>query len=123
MKMNFKKIAALLMITAAIIVSGNFAQAQQGPPPIPNTSQIKKMVVDISTTLELNDVQSKQVFDLYTAHFDEVKEKTQSGKPSRNKMEALKSEFEKKVKSILTDEQQEQFEKFMKKQGHKQNQR
>lgn len=107
------------MITASIIIGGNFAQAQQrgqqGPPSTPSTSQIKKMVTELSNTLDLNADQAKEIADLFTDHFKEVKEKFESGRPSRKVMENLDKEFEKEVKSLLNEEQQEQFETFMKK--------
>nr|WP_320120660.1 hypothetical protein [uncultured Marinifilum sp.] len=119
MKTNLKKLASLLMITVSIITGINIAQAQQrgqqGPPPTPNSSQIKKMVTELSNTLDLNADQTKEISDIFTDHFKEVKEKFESGRPSRKVMENLEKEFEKEVKSLLNDEQQEQFEAFIKK--------
>ena len=115
MKVNIKKAVALLMITASIMIGGNFAQAQQGPPPTPNSSQIKKMVMELSDTLDLNADETKDIANLFTEHFNEVKEKFESGKPSRNEMESLDKKFKKEVNSLLTEEQQEQFETFMNK--------
>ncbi|MFA9371900.1 MAG: hypothetical protein ACERIH_09335 [Labilibaculum antarcticum] len=124
MKIDIKKIASILMIVAITAISGNLLQAQQrdqkGPPPIPNSSQIKTMVMKLSGTLVLNDVQSKQIFDLYTAHFKEVSAKIEASRPARNEMEAIKSKFEKEVKSVLTTEQQKGFEAFLKQQEPKQ---
>ncbi|MBI9058784.1 MAG: hypothetical protein JEZ01_13555 [Labilibaculum sp.] len=115
MKMNFKKIATLLMITASIMIGGNFAHAQQGPPPTPNSTQIKKMVIELSDTLDLDADQTKDIAELFTDHFKEVKEKFASGRPSRKDMESLDTKFKKEVNSLLNEEQQEQFEAYMKK--------
>lgn len=116
MKINIKKIAGILIIAA--LTAGTHLQAQQrdqqGPPPIPNASQIKTMVMKLSDTLVLNDAQSKQIYDLFIAHFEEVSTKIEASKPPRSEMEALKTKFETEVKSILTTEQQKRFEFFMK---------
>jgi len=119
MKKNMRKIAGILMIAAIIVTSMNLSQAQQnkqeGPPPLPNSTQIKKMVAELSSSLKLNDEQNKQVFNLYTSHFKEVSAKIEASKPSRKEMEALRSKFEKDIKSLLTAEQQIEFENFNKK--------
>jgi len=113
--MTILKTARILAISTIILLSTNFVQAQQGPPPTPNSSQIKKMVTELSNTLELDADQSKEVFDLYTSHYKEVKTKTESGRPSRKVMENLQTKFEKEVKSLLNEEQQEEFDAFVKK--------
>ncbi|BAX81586.1 hypothetical protein [Labilibaculum antarcticum] len=125
MKTDIKKIASILMIVAITAISGNLLQAQpggqQGPPPIPNTTQIKKMVSELSKTLDLTDEKSEQLSDLYTAHFKEISAKVKNSKPSKNEMDAFESKFEKEVKAILSPEQQEQFEAFLKENKPKQN--
>lgn len=116
--MRITKLTAILAIAVMMLLGENLAHAQQrgqqGPPPIPNASQIKTMVLKLSDTLVLNDVQSKQIYDLFTAHFEEVSTKIGASKPPRSEMEALKTKFENEVKCILTTEQQKQFEVFMK---------
>lgn len=124
MKINFKKAVALFMITTSIMIGGNLAQAQQnqqGPPPTPNSSQIKKMVTELSNNLNLNADQTKDVAELFTDHFKKVKEKFESGRPSRNEMENLDTKFKKEVNSLLNEKQQKQFETYMKKNAPKQN--
>ncbi|PKQ62305.1 hypothetical protein BZG02_13425 [Labilibaculum filiforme] len=101
-------------------LGANMLHAQQGPPPIPTSTEIKKTVTDLSNTLELTDVQSKEVFDLYTAHFKEVSNKMESSRPSRKEMEALQSKFEKEVKAVLTTEQQKKYETYLKENQPKQ---
>ncbi|PKQ62671.1 hypothetical protein BZG01_16980 [Labilibaculum manganireducens] len=116
--MRIIKLTIILRIAVMMLLDVNFAQAQQrdqqGPPPIPDASQIKTMVMKLSGTLVLNDVQSKQMYDLFTAHFEELSAKIESSNHPRSEMEALKTKFETEVKSILTTEQQKQFEVFMK---------
>jgi len=113
---NLAKTFSLLVITA---ISLNIVQAQpqggqQGPPPVPNSKQIAAIISDLSKTLDLSDNQYKTISDLYTAHFNEVKVKTESGRPNREEMESLKAAFEKKVKAVLTSEQQEKYTTYLK---------
>ena len=116
--MNVMKASAILLMAAVTLFSSNLVHAQtggqQGPRPIPNSSQITKMVKELTSTLDLNADQSKEISDLYIAHFEEVKEKFESGKPPRNEMESLRKEFENEVKSLLTEEQQGQYEAYLK---------
>ncbi len=118
------KIVLILVIT--FITSATFAQQrgggqgggqEQGPPPIPSDKQIKKMVSDLGEEISLNEEQEEEVLDLYTAHFKQIKAKTNSGKPNQNEMEKLKTEFEKEVKTVLTDDQQKAYTAYLKKQG------
>lgn len=109
----------LLLLTMAIssVVSAQppGGGGQQGPPPIPNAKQIKKTVAKLSSELSLNDEQETKVLAFYTEHYEQVKEATSKGRPDRNKMETLKSSFEKSVKSELTKEQQVLYTAYLKK--------
>ncbi len=125
MNKTFKKNKGFIIALFAIIFSVSLAQAQpggqqrgqQGPPPIPNTKQIKKMVTDVSKELSLSDAQEKKVSEIYFAHFEEVKGKMESSnRPDRKEMEKLESNFEKEVKAELTKDQQKQFVAYLKKQ-------
>ncbi|KAA3612665.1 MAG: hypothetical protein DWQ05_18630 [Calditrichaeota bacterium] len=120
---NQKKINyAILVILLGMIFSSNlFAlpQRPQGPPPMPDSTQIAKMVDELAAELSLKkDVKSK-ISDLYFDHFDEVGTMMKSSKGDRRnqrtKMDALKKKFEKQVKALLTDEQKDKFNEFMKK--------
>jgi len=119
-----KVIKSILIVSFLFVSALSFSQPpnggqrgeQQGPPPIPNAQQIEKMVSDLADELSLSDEQESSVLKLYTQHFKEVKEKTSGNKkPERKEMEAMKSEFEKKVKSLLSAEQQTLFDDFQKK--------
>lgn len=94
---------------------------QGGPPALPTAKEIKTMVSDLSKEILLSDEQEAQVLKLYTAHFEEVKEKISAGRPDRNEMESLKTSFENKVKSILTKDQQIKYASFLKKNPMKKN--
>ncbi|WP_372650947.1 hypothetical protein [Draconibacterium sp.] len=114
-----------IIIMLILIGTGNviFAQSpsgQQGPPPIPNSKQIKKMVAELAEDISLNEKQEKQVLTIYQEHFADVKKATSTGRPDRSKMEALKTGMENKVKAVLTEEQQVQFAAYLKKQEKKQ---
>ena len=74
------------------------------------------MVEDLSAELSLTEDQETEILALYQDHFAEVKSSMSSGqRPSREKMESLKEEFEDEVKSLLNDEQQDLYEEFIKK--------
>lgn len=126
--MNTEKrfsLSIALIIAAMIFLTINLSAQQrqgQGPPQIPNESQIVKMVDDLSSQLSLNGDQKTEILALYQDHFADVKSTMSSGqKPNRDKMESLKEEFEDDVKSLLTNEQQDLFNEFLKK-NQKQNQ-
>lgn len=72
------------------------------------------MVTDLSKELSLDEKQEAQISLLYVAHFEEVSDKMDSGKPSRNEMEKLKSEFDTEVKSDLTEDQITKYEAYLK---------
>ena len=112
-------ISIALLITAMFFLTSNLSAQQrqeQGPPPIPNKTQIDKMVEDLSTELSLSDDQKTEILSLYTDHFAEVKSSMSSGqRPSREEMQSLKKEFEDQVKSQLNEDQQDLFDEFMKK--------
>lgn len=127
MKNTIRTNKRLIIAIFAMIFSITTLQAQQdqhnrdrqGPPPIPNEKQIQEMVSDLSTELSLTDTQTEEVSKIYLAHFEEAKEKMENNKlerPSRKEMEKLRTDFEKEVKAQLTDEQQKQFDAFLKKQ-------
>ncbi len=130
MKTTIKKPTNLaLLLFVVLITSTTYAQqrgpqggGQQGPPPIPTTKQIKAMVSDMSKEVLLSEDQEAEILELYTAHFKEVKEKTKSGRTNRKEMESLRTDFEKEVKSLLTEEQQKLYVAYQKKnrsKGHR----
>ena len=122
------KFAAIGTITLVILLlSSPFTQAQQGghqgPPPLPNDEQIEKMVEDLSKELSLTTDQEKQVSEKYFAHFAAVEKKMKAGRPSREDMEAMETEFEKEVKLLLTKDQQVLYSSYIKEQKQKRPQR
>lgn len=116
-KTRVLSLSSLLMIISLIISIPTQAQErkQQGPPPIPNDQQIEKMVNELAKTLSLSTEQKEQVSEKYYKHFKEVKAKVEKARPKKEEMEILKSDFEKDIKSILDEKQQEQFDDYMKK--------
>ena len=111
MKKQTRKRMAILAIVSTMIVGGLFAQ--QGQPPIPDESQIAQMVDELTQKLSLTDEQTSQILALYSDHFVELKSNMEAGQPQRSKMDKLRNKFEKEVKAVLTDEQQEQFDEFL----------
>jgi hypothetical protein len=112
------KSSVLAFITITFIVSATmFAQPQQKPPKIPNDDQINKMIENLSTELSLNEKQHQEIHELYITHFDHVREKVELKKAEhrmeREEMDNLRSKFEEEVKSLLSEEQQTMFNKFI----------
>lgn len=107
-----------LFIFIMLLNFGIYAQQRGGgqrPPQMPDNSQIEKMVAEMSEQLSLTDNQAVELEALFKEHFSEMKSTMNSGnRPSRDEMDAMKSEFESKVKSILSDEQMAKFNEFMK---------
>ena len=107
-------------ITATIIS----AQPDRTPPKIPSAAEITNMVDDLSEKLSLSEKQHKEIKDLFTEHFSELKEKMEAKRSEHNaerkKMGNHREEFEKEVKDLLTEDQAVQFDDFMK---HKREQR
>jgi hypothetical protein len=107
-----------LLIAAMFFLTTNLSaqkRQEQGPPPIPNETQINKMVEDLSTELSLSEKQKAEFLSLYTDHFAEVKELIKSQRKSKEEMESKKAEFEDEIKNLLSDKQQDLFDDFMEK--------
>jgi len=111
----------ILLVAIIMVVSGNIVQAQQqqklhGPPPIPNEKQFEKMFADLSEELSLSKEQETKLSKVFKAHSKDVKTAVEQNKKYREKhfkgMEDLRADFEKKVNSLLTEEQQKQFVEF-----------
>ncbi|WP_282054175.1 hypothetical protein [Maribacter luteus] len=118
MKTTIKKILNAALLLGAIMITGTtLAQrgGQQGPPPLPTSDEIEEMVSDMAEEVSLDETQEAEILVLYKAHFEEVEDLTSSGRPDRDKMEALKSDFEDEVNAVLTDEQQKLFKAYQKK--------
>ena len=119
------KIKILFAIIVLLISGLTYAQPpggqrgeQQGPPPIPTEKQIEKMVSDLVTEISLSDEQEASVLFLYQEHFEEVEAKTSGNtKPNREEMDTLKSNFEKSVKALLTDDQKKDYKTYLRKQN------
>ena len=127
MKTKFKETLRMALIIFVVLFGATLAQAQghekqdrqPGPPPLPSDEQIEKMVSDLSATLSLSKKQEKEVADLYFAHFEELearREKEQAEREDKRKeMEAFRSGFETEVKSVLTEDQQKEYDAYLKK--------
>lgn len=118
--MNFKQIITnrfSLLILGMLLIAGNiFAQplqkgGMQGPPPIPDSCRIVKMVDELSKSLSLDDEQKKRILDLHFDHFCEAKSQMDK---NHEKIESLRKEFENQVKSLLTEDQKKEFDEFVK---------
>ncbi len=111
-----KSISAFIVLVALLSGSEVFAQPPGGGgqgPQLPDSDQIKEMVADISEQLALNEDQETQILETYEAHFEAVKELVSKGRPERTEMDALKTQFEKSVNAVLTEEQKELYAAYL----------
>lgn len=119
--MKFQKVTRVVLVLCVTLMSTvTYAQpgggqrsggqdGQGGPPSIPSDKEIVSMVSDLATEIDLSELQEAAVLQLYKEHFTEVKSKTKSGRPKREEMETLKSDFEDEVKETLTEDQQKLY--------------
>ena len=106
----------------SVIISSNqvVAQNRQQPPPkkLPDSTQIVKMVEELSKELSLSELQKTKITVLHFAHFKEAKVMMEKNKAEHEKnretMDAFRKEFETQIGELLTDEQKTEFEDFMK---------
>lgn len=119
------KISQVLLLLFALLTT-NLALAQQrgqqGPPPVPDSKEVDKMVEELSSDLSLTKQQHAQISILYKDHFTEVRRMvdiTKGGRTEadRKKMDALKKNFEADVNALLTKQQQKKFKSLQKKQA------
>ncbi len=119
MKTKMKRRFGMMMAAVVMLLASNVVVAQpggqQGPPPIPSSKQVKQMVSEMAGEIALTAEQQETITKLYFDHFKEVEKTMEAGRPDREKMDALKSEFEKQVNAELTEEQQKKYDAYMKK--------
>jgi hypothetical protein len=127
-KQNRFNTGILLIIGAILFNSGSIlAQQQQDrnqPPKPPSTTEVNKMVDDLSVKLSLDKTQKQKVSELFSAHFNKLRESmgNKQGKGSQEEMQQKRKDFEKQVKNLLNDEQKAEFDKFMQSRGPQPNQ-
>lgn len=114
-----KRTTSILFFILIAILTVSTVEAQQdrnkqGPPPLPNDEQIEQMVQDLDKALSLSDEQEKQVSEKYFSHFEVIEKKVDKGRPDREEMAKIKTEFIDDVKSVLSDEQKDQYDVFLK---------
>lgn len=119
MKKNSISFYSALMLVIALFLSTNAStqpsQRQQGPPPIPGDEEITQMVDDLAEKISLTKIQKAKISELYFAHFDDIKKLSGQGGRNlegREAMENLKINFDREVKTLLTEEQQKLFDKY-----------
>ncbi|MCU4173805.1 hypothetical protein [Carboxylicivirga sp. N1Y90] len=128
-----KNLKSIVLLSFILVCGISFAQppgggqrggGQQGPPSLPSSKQIKKMVSEISEKVDLSEEQEEKVLELYEEHFEEVDAKVSgSSRPDRSEMEALKSDLEKDVKAEMTKDQIKKYEAYLKTQERQKPQR
>lgn len=116
-------VVLLSVLFTSITVNAQPPGRQQGPPPIPNSSQINKMVDELTTELLLNEEQKATIKTLYINHFKEVREKTESKNVDQKAMEKLKAGLDRDIKELLSEEQKIKFIVYQNKLQTKQSRR
>lgn len=122
-----KTITTIFTLMLFIFFVSNTLQARpargggQGKGPrMPDSDQIEQMVDDLAEAILLSEQQQTDVLKLYTDHFDEMKTAMESGQKDHEAMrqqhEEMREELETDIKALLTEEQQGQFDEFMKEQ-------
>jgi len=116
---------AVLLLFSGITVQAQQVGRQSGQrpqgreqhrPPVPDSTQVAKMVGELSTELALTEEQVPVFSKLVFKHFDELKALTANKtEPKREQMETLKKRFEKEVADMLTKDQNQKFKAYMKK--------
>ncbi|GEM_PF-1867547 len=111
-----------LLITAmgVLFVPAN-AEAQMPArgrgPALPDQGQIEEMVGELSAELSLSENQTEEVYRLYITHFEQVQELRETCSGNRSEMRGahreLKLQLDEQVKALLTDEQQEAYDQFV----------
>ena len=121
MKTNLLKTTLPAILVVILFLSSSLIQAQhkeKGPRQLPDQEKIEKMVDELSTELSLTKKQEKQVSDIYESHFEEVGKTMEKNKEvretSKKEMKELRTSFENDVKAVLSEDQQKQFDVFMK---------
>jgi hypothetical protein len=126
MKIQSKFNKSIFILITGIILLANqlFAQEprgqrrSEGPPPLPDSTRIVEMVDELSKSLSLDEEQKTKILELHFTHFAEAKELMEESKKDREghreAMDELRKEFEDQVKNVLTEDQVEEFEEFVK---------
>lgn len=113
---NFALLIALMVFLSSDLVAQQ--RQRQGPPPMPDDSQIEQMVEEMSEELSLTENQSTRVEEIFKEHIVDVNASMGNGERlSREEMESKKVEFEEDVKKLLNEDQENQFDEFMRKQS------
>ncbi len=109
--------AVTLVFGSSVIAQGpGGGNGQPGPAPTaPTAKQVKKMISAVTKQCALNEEQEASVTTIFTDHFDDIREAMEAGRPSRDKMEALKTKFQKDVNAVLTEDQQKKFTVYIEK--------
>ena len=94
MKTKMKSRIGIITLAIVLFLTSNVVLAQpggqQGPPPIPSSKQVKKMVDEMAGEIELTAEQQETSTKLYLDHFEKVGKTMEAGRPDRETMDALK---------------------------------
>jgi len=113
-KVTILPILAFLLVTTSI--QAQAGRGHQGPPPIPDKTQIGQMIEELDEALDLSKDQKTQISALYFAHFEEVEALQEAGKSSREVMDELRKHFQANVTVLLNKNQVKKFKLLQKNQ-------
>ncbi len=101
-----------LAIAVFIGLGTGFAQNPRGG----ERPDMSKRIEQMTTTLGLNENQAKE----FKAAIEEMRPAKNNGeRPSREEMEKKRNEIDKKIKSILTEEQYKKYQEMQPKRGER----
>ncbi|MGD9899475.1 MAG: hypothetical protein AB7T22_10165 [Calditrichaceae bacterium] len=113
-----KRTYPMLVMLISLIITGNLFAQRQGPPALPDSAQIVKIVDELAEALTLTEEQKSAITDLHFTHFADAKELMEANKgdreSNRQAMEDLRKDFDNQIKELLNDDQIAKYEAYIK---------
>lgn len=110
----------ILFFAMVLVSTISFAQNRGGQRNFDPKERAKQTTADLKDKLGLNSDQEKKVYDLNLKNNEKMMEMRKEMQGSgggfegmREKMGAVREEYNKEMKKILTDKQWEKYEKYM----------
>ena len=121
---NIVRNSGILLLSCLLLVMYETGEAQnqqkdhRNPPPVPDSTQIVKMVNELSKELSLTESQKEKISELHFTHFKEAKIMMENGKAEHEKnkktMHALRKDFETQIGELLNEKQKAELAEYMK---------
>ncbi len=117
----FKKTHLLLILLGMIFFTatamaqpGHRDDRSMGPPEIPSTEQIQKMVAHLAVDIEMDEQQKEKLLSVLTTHFEAVATQRET---HQKEMESLKKELKSQAGEVLDENQLENFLRLTEERG------